>query len=122
MGFVSFNHYHDIGFYPKDLNLECSSRFAFITTCSAPNSAVFKNKLNLLIIDPYPDQIQVALFTSNYYYDHSIFNMNDFLKVNIVQSNMQKKNDRKFKTYIWTQFEDKIIRSKLLRIDPNKTV
>ena len=36
---------------------------------------------------------------------------------NIIQSNMMKKSDKKFKTYLWTQFRDEVIRSKLMRLN-----
>lgn len=58
MGFVKFNKYQDVGFFPKGLNIDCCSKFLFLTT--------FRNKdehyqsstrLNLLVADPYYSQI-----------------------------------------------------------------
>jgi hypothetical protein len=32
VGFVKFNQFEDIGFYPKNLSIECCSHFLFMTT------------------------------------------------------------------------------------------
>ena len=75
------------------------------------------NKLNLLFLDPYCGQVQCCLFKSSTYYDREIFEQNDFLITSVIQSTMCKKRDNNFKTYIWTQFEQNLVRSMMLRGD-----
>ena len=46
-----------------------------------------------------------------------MFSQNDFMVKSIVQSTMVNKRDENFKTYIWTQFETALVRSRMLRND-----
>ena len=56
-----------------------------------------------------------AHFRSNTHFDNEIFACNDTMVVSVVQSTMSKKRDLKFKSYIWTQFPDQLIRSSLMK-------
>ena len=57
VGFVEFKSYEDIGFYPKHLNIECCSKFLYMTAGRVNGISkigqITKNKINLLLIDPY---------------------------------------------------------------------
>jgi hypothetical protein len=61
-----------------------------------------KNRINLILIDPFYEKTQVALFMSETHFDNEIFNTNDTIITSVIQSTMGKKRDSKFKTYIWT--------------------
>ena len=43
--------------------------------------------------------------------------MGDFTIQNVIQSTMGKKRDNSFKTYIWSQFQSHLIRSKILKYE-----
>lgn len=71
--FVQFNRYNDIGFYPDDLNIDCCSRFYFITTKRYKNpDERDSTTFNLLLVDPFHSNIQVAIFRSTSYIDELI--------------------------------------------------
>jgi hypothetical protein len=74
-----------------------------------------KNRINLVLIDPFYEETQVAHFRSHTHFDNEIFSCNDTMVTSVVQSTMSKKRDLKFKSYIWTQFPDQLIRSSLMR-------
>ena len=81
------------------------------------NNKIQCNKLNLLFIDPYCKDVQSCLFRSTTFYDDEVFSQNDFIVRSIIQSTMVNKIDEDFKTYIWTQFESTLVRSRMLRND-----
>jgi hypothetical protein len=71
-----FNQFEDIGFYPKGLRIECCSHFTFLTTANTQKGetgSVYQNKLNLILIDPFYPETQIAHYKSTTYYDHSVF-------------------------------------------------
>jgi hypothetical protein len=72
------------------------------------------NKTNLILIDPFFADTQVAHFQSNNYYDNDLFLLNDSIITSSIQASMVKKGDLKFKTFIWTQFPQDILRSKIM--------
>jgi len=114
--FLQFNQFEDIGFYPKGLRIECCSHFAFLTAGKGPSAGhMTKNRINLVLIDPFYEETQVAHFRSHTHFDNEIFSCNDTMVTSVVQSTMSKKRDLKFKSYIWTQFPDQLIRSSLMR-------
>ena len=59
------------------------------------------------------------MFKSKHFFDNGIFEQGDFTICNVIQSTMGKKRDNSFKTYIWSQFEYTLIRSKILKEDDN---
>ena len=72
--FVKFNQFEDIGFYPRNLSIECCSHFLFMTTSpNNKNKDPKKNNLNLLFFDPYCSEVQCCLFKSKNYYDNEVF-------------------------------------------------
>jgi hypothetical protein len=71
LGFVEYNQFEDIGFYPKNLTIECCSSFIFMTTTKEKSkSAKNSNKLYLMLIDPYYKDIEVVKFKSALYFEH----------------------------------------------------
>jgi len=76
--FIDHNSYSDIGFYPKHLRVECCSHFLYLTTARHNTGDISKNRLNLLLVDPYYEQIQVAIFKSCAHIDNAVFKANDF--------------------------------------------
>lgn len=74
-----------------------------------------KNRINLVLIDPFYEETQVAHFRSNVHFENEIFGCNDTIVNSVIQSTMSKKRDLKFKTYIWSQFPEQLIRSSLMR-------
>jgi hypothetical protein len=53
MGFIEFNSFFDVGFKPTGLSTNTSTKFAYLTV----NDVTQKMVVNLLIIDPYFDEI-----------------------------------------------------------------
>ena len=51
LSFVEFNSFTDIGFFPDYLHIECCTTFLFLTRNGC------KVKMNLLLIDPYYQEI-----------------------------------------------------------------
>jgi hypothetical protein len=81
VSFVSFKDFEDIGFFPDNLQIECCSHFLFLTTSRFyRGKQVIENVLNLLLVDPYYKEIQIALFKSTSVYDYNILFVNDFIK------------------------------------------
>jgi hypothetical protein len=114
--FINFNQFEDIGFYPKGLRIECCSHFAFLTSGKGLSTGhMQKNRINLVLIDPFYDQTQVAHFRSSTNFDNEIFSANDTIITSMVQSTMTKKRDLKFKTYVWTQFPERLVRSSMMK-------
>lgn len=54
---ISYNSFTDLGFYPNGLRVECCSNFVYLTTSRESNDDVRDNRLNLLMIDPFQDEI-----------------------------------------------------------------
>lgn len=116
VSFVDFNSFTDIGFFPKHLRIECCSHFLFLTTSRGNDlQNDQKNRLNLLLLDPFYSEIQVALFKANSYIDNTMFKKCDFPVKCCVQANMIRKRSLKFNHYLWTQVYDGVIRSKILK-------
>ena len=61
MSFVDYHCFEDIGFYPNELRIEMSSNFVFLTFDKKLNQTM----VNVLIIDPYYKQVEIAIFQSN---------------------------------------------------------
>lgn len=68
----------------------------------------------MLLLDPFYPELQVALFRSSTHFDDEYLKQNDVILKSIIQSNRSRKGDNRYKTYLWQQFPNKIIRSKLL--------
>ena len=114
--FVEFNKYQDIGFYPQDLRIECCSCFLFLTTKRAKrandvNTTVF----NLLLVDPFHDKIQVAIFQSLSNVNEEILEQEDSIIKCASTSTMGKRKDSSYKMYLWTQFPNIIIKQFISR-------
>ena len=77
LGFVDFNNYVDIGFYPKNLKIECCSHFLYLTTTKGAERDYYQTKLNLLLVDPFPDDIKVAIFKSKGHITNGYFKEDD---------------------------------------------
>ena len=58
MDFIEFNGLDDLGFDSQDLKIEACSRFAFLTL----HERTQRMLVNIMLIDPYYDTIQIALF------------------------------------------------------------
>ena len=102
MGFVEFNSYTDIAFFPKELRIECCSKFLFMTKKKGESSNQQDNRLNLLLLDPFYSEFQGVWFKSQTYFDKGIWENQDFLIRNYIQSNRVSDHDTNFKTYIWS--------------------
>ena len=114
ISFLQFRQFSDIGFYPKDIRVECSSHFAYIT--SARDLLNIKhNKINLVIMDPFYEELQIAHFKSNTIFDDEIITIGDAIIGAYVQSTKGRKSDTTFDSYFWTQFPNSIVRSKMLK-------
>lgn len=57
---VQFRKLSDIGFYPGNLSIEASSRFAFLTYDKRKKEYI----VNFLAVDPYYGETQFAIFKS----------------------------------------------------------
>lgn len=101
--FVEFNKYQDIGFYPHNLSIECCSCFLFLTTKrhkgEDDNNTTY---FNLLLADPYHDDIQVAIFRSHSNVDDELFRHGDIIVKSAQTSTMGKRKDNRYKMYLWT--------------------
>ena len=73
--------------------------------------------LNLLLVDPYYKDIQVALFKSSAIFDNNILNVNDFVVKACVQSSREWKDDLYFEIAIWAQFQDAIVKSDIISLE-----
>ena len=121
MTFVQFNRYEDIGFFPTGLRVECCSSFAFLTAGAGSNAGDPQyNRLNLVLIDPFFQRTQMALFKSSTYFDNEVFEAADTLVKSVVQATLGRKRDTRYKTYVWTQLPGAIVRSKMLKASTNK--
>lgn len=78
--------------------------------------------MNLIVIDPFNDDTQIALFRSSNYFDDGIFQCTDVIIKTLIQSTMGKKRDTSFKTYIWTQFPNEVVRSRFLQPAKNRLI
>ena len=114
ISFAQFNEYEDLCLYPKGLRIECCSKVCFITA-SRKGSDIQHNRINILFVDPFFAEIECALFRSSTHFDHEMLREHDCIIRNIITSSMGRKDDKAFKTYIWTQLPEKIIRSKLMK-------
>ena len=63
--FIEFTHLDDIGFDPKGVRTETCSRFAFLTYNKKTR---WKQQVNLILIDPFYDDIQISLYKTDKYY------------------------------------------------------
>lgn len=66
-GFVKFEKVESIAFITKNLNMEASSMFVFLTKNKKTNLI----KMNTMLIDPYYDSINIVLFKSNKFFKDS---------------------------------------------------
>jgi hypothetical protein len=65
-----------------------------MTAGKGPSAGLaIKNRINLILIDPFYENTQVALFRSETHFDNEIFNTNDTIITSLVQSTMGKKRD-----------------------------
>jgi hypothetical protein len=73
IGFADFNSFDEIGFYPLDLKIECCSNFLYMTK-QIDKNGVSRNRLKLLLLDPFCKILEAVLFTSSTYFDNSLLN------------------------------------------------
>ena len=66
-------------------------------------------------MDPFYEEFQGAWFRSSSFFDNDILNSGEFVINAFIQSNMSRKTDLHYKSYIWTQHPTKLIRSKLIK-------
>jgi hypothetical protein len=105
-----------MGFYSKGLRIECCSHFAFLTVGKGESTGnVQKNRINLLLMDPFYEETQVAHFRSSTSFECELQAQCDAIITSVIQSTMGKKRDKKFKTYIWTQFPQQLVRSSVFK-------
>ena len=71
-------------------------------------------------MDPFYENTQIAHFKSSYFFESELQGQNDTIISSAVQSTMGKKRDNKFKTYIWTQLPNKLVRSSVLKAHNGK--
>ena len=80
LGFVEFRNYTDIGFYPKDIRIECCSKFLFMTKRkNLASKDIQGNRLNLLLADPFYAEFQGAWFKSSTFFDNAVWDNSDFI-------------------------------------------
>jgi hypothetical protein len=80
LGFIEFNSFEDIGFYPTNLAIECCTSFLYMTTSKVKSrSAKNTNKIYLMMIDPYCKEIEAVRFTSSQYFDNQATGREDFV-------------------------------------------
>jgi hypothetical protein len=121
--FVEFNSYQDLGFFPVNLDIECCAKFLYVTTPRLHSEVFGKsvhNCLNLLLIDPYYEKANVALFKSVSYIDNYLLDRGDRIIKACVQSSKKMQLDTSYKIYVWMQYPNQIARSKLLKINSNE--
>jgi hypothetical protein len=88
-----------------------------MTAGKGPNHGSLNyNRINLVLIDPFYENTQVAHFRSNTHFDNEIFSCTDTIVTSIIQSTMEQKKDLKFKTYIWSQLPNQLVRSSMLKV------
>ena len=113
--FLDFNQFEDIGFYPANLRIECCAHICFMTTGAGKSKGDQRyNRINLILMDPFFEDTQVAHFKSTTYFDNEIFHVGDTIIKSCLQSTMGKKRDLYFKSYIWSQTPTGLIRSKMM--------
>ena len=87
--FVEFNSFQDIGFFPTNLDIECCSKFLFVTSPRMHSKDYGKgtfNCLNLLLIDPYYETANVVLFKSVSFIDNELLIYGDRIVKACIQS------------------------------------
>lgn len=72
--------------------------------------------MNLLLVDPYHEEIQVAVFQSNSYVDESILEQGDHIIKCVTTSTIGKRKDNNYEIYLWTQFTNKIMKQFINKI------
>jgi len=101
VSFVEFNKFEDIGFYPDNLRIEMCSHFCFLTRDKKTNT----NLINFLLIDPYYEHTQIALFKSHMRFPiHNSKKFEDVVIKNIVYCTKKNKNDTDFEIKCLTQY------------------
>jgi len=117
-GFIEFNSYKDIGFFYEDLLIEACVKIAFVTTC---DNKVF---MNLMLIDPYHEETQFALFTSSHIIKLENFQEDDLIeKIVAIPSKRNqelKGRDKSYKVYLISQYKRILNRSKFVNPNPNE--
>jgi len=73
LSFLYFKSFEDIGFYPGHLRIECCSSFLYLTL---KDNIV---RMNLLLLDPFYEELQIALFKSSHVIDYADFNEDDII-------------------------------------------
>ena len=115
VGFVEFNNYNEIGFYPNNLRIECCSPFLYMTRREKENDpGRYLNHLNLILLDPFCDCLEAVIFQSSTIFDNDIIKNSDMIIKTIIQNNRASSMDDDFNIYLWSQVPDKLIRSKML--------
>lgn len=105
--FVEFNSYQDLGFFPQNLDIECCAKFLFVTSPRLHSDGFGEpeqNNLNLLLVDPYYEKANVALFKSTSYLDTFLLDRGDRIVKACVQSSKKMELDTNYKIYVWMQY------------------
>ena len=77
--------------------------------------------MNLLIVDPYYDNIQIALFKSSHIIPYSNFNEEDIIIKSIICPTRKPIGKEKFQIYLITQYEATLNRSMFIEsVRPNE--
>lgn len=119
IGFVDFNSYQEIAFNPINLRIECCSNFLFLTRRENEYGR-FLNHLNLLLLDPFDEKLDAAIFTSSTVIDNELYNNSDMIIKSVIQNNRSNNIDENCNVYVWSQAPNKLIRSKLLTVNSSK--
>jgi len=99
VNFIEFNNLDDIGFYPGNLRIQCCSVFAFLTQSTTSQNM----NVNLLIVDPYYSDIQIAIFKSTKLISlptHKKYQ--DIVIKSVMYSTRKNQNDTDFKVQLVT--------------------
>ena len=98
---IEFKKLHDVGFYPGSLNIEASSRFAFLTHNKKKKQFI----VNFLLVDPFYGECQIALFQSSNRFDAGHFAAKkdrDVMVKNIMYATKKNTKDIDFELKIIT--------------------
>ena len=70
IGFADFNSFEEIDFYPKNLHVECCSYFLYMSKQTDQVTGIVRNRLKLLLLDPFVAKLEGVLFSSSTYFDN----------------------------------------------------
>ena len=103
LSYLYFKEDEDIGFYPNDLFIEASSKFAFLTIDRFKKEVI----MSLLIVDPYYYETQFAYFRSSRRFNQKDFfgkKEYDIMIKNYAYCTKENANDKNFDLKVVTQY------------------